>query len=184
MNIPLGVYTVTTGQEGNEPISEDIDVKALLTVSTDLSKEFAEQASRYAWIAMIAAKTDAIYTDARRELAVAEAHANIEVRRSLTRDEEKITEKRVDAEVLMTKMYIEASEYELACREQFLIMKALCTALEQRAQMLSQLGAHMRAESDMTGMLIRDTKYKLRTLRAIHDNVPVASKMDPEDIPF
>ena len=159
-DITLGKYEVTTG---NGKVVLDLD--DLIKVTRDLSEEFTRQPTVYAYVAMLAAQAETIHTEAKRLMDIAESQAQIDVRKTLLRDDERATDKRVEAEARMTKMYNEANEYELACREQYFILKAITTALEQRAQMLSQLGAHLRSEADMTGMLVSDVKKKLRMAR-------------------
>lgn len=162
-DIILGTLEVTTG-DGKVML----DLDDLIKVTRDLSEEFTRQPTVYAYVAMLSAKAETIHTEAKRLLDTAESKAQIEARKTLSRDsDERVTDKRVEAEARMTKMYNEANEYELACREQYFILKAITTALEQRAQMLSQLGAHLRSEADMTGMLVSDVKKKLRMARQV-----------------
>jgi len=144
----------------------DIDLDAILPISQeDLSGEFTRQASSYAYIAMVAAQTKAIWVDAKRDLEKARASASREVRRSMRLDGIKSTEAVIVEEVEATKAYRTASDYEITCQTQYLTMEAVCRAMEQRAQMLQSLGAHLRSERDQLDMHIIEAKDKLRALR-------------------
>jgi hypothetical protein len=71
----------------------------------------------------------------------------------------------VSNRVILHDDVVEAEEIELGHRHQYLMMRALVNSMDQRAQMLISLGAHLRAEADQTGMLIRDTKAALEDIK-------------------
>lgn len=159
-DIKLGKYEVEVGQG---PVELDLD--DLFIISDDTTEEFKKQPSIYAYVAMLAARAEAVWLDAKRQLEDADAVASKKVRKMLSHSDEKVTEPLVRAEIILQEEYSKAVEYELAVHEQYLILKVLSNSLEQRAQMLISLGAQLRAEANQTGMLIKNTKDKLDEIR-------------------
>ena len=156
MKIELGTIDIDVGDGEVE-----LDLDVIIPIQDNLSAEFSEQPSMYAYIAMLAARAEACWLTGKRELENAKAQTDQEVRRDLASGGEKFTEAKVAAEIEMRRGYRDAVQYELVVHEQHLIMRALEQTMAQRAQMLISLGAHLRAEAEQTGMLIKDAKAKL-----------------------
>lgn len=165
MNITpvLGKLTIDMGTEEPEEVTLDLDV--FIPINDNLSEEFSRQPSLYAYLAMLAAQTEALYQAAKTETERVKARADKNVREEALEDNEKITEPAVAKRIILKDSVQEAEEDEANYRFQHLMMKAIVTAMEQRAQMLISLGAHLRAEADQTGMLIKDTRSRLDSLR-------------------
>lgn len=142
----------------------ELPLEQIIPISGDLSEEFTRQPSLYAYVATLAARVEAEWLDSKTSRERVYASTDKEVRKDLRLSEIKATEPLVKAEVLLRRGYVEAQDYEIECREQFLIMQAIVRTLDMRAQMLISLGAHLRAEAEQTGMLIKDTKKKLRDI--------------------
>jgi len=157
----------------------ELDLDELIPISEDLNMEFSDQAALYAYIAMLAAQAEAVWLDSKRDLDEVYAVTDKAVRQDFVANNERVTEGKVAAEIKIRKGYSNAVDEELFCHEQFLIMRALERAMSQRAQMLISLGAHLRAEAEQTGMLIRDTKKEIDRLRKHKRNGSVE-----RDIPF
>lgn len=157
-NISLGKLTVELGED------EEIELNAdeLLVIGADLSMEFTRQASSYAYVAMLAARADGIWQETKRDLDEVYAKTDREVRRDFLTSGDKITEDKVKQGVRLRRGYIEAAMEELFYREQHLVMKALERSMDMRSSMLISLGAHLRAEAQATGMVIKDFKETLR----------------------
>lgn len=155
----LGLYVLYLG---NDKIELDLD--NMVPIGDDLSVEFTQQPSLYAYIATLAARAEAEWGDAKNALARMGAQTDKEVRRDLAMSNEKVTEGKVEAEVELRRGYQEAADFELECREQYLVMRALTRTFDMRAQMLISLGAHLRAESEQTGMLVAETKARLNDI--------------------
>lgn len=179
MEISLGTYDVILAEHGLPEVQLDLD--ELIPISSDLNQEFIEQPSLYAHIAMLAAQAEAFWIDAKRHQEGVYAETDKEVRLDLLRDDEKITEGKVSAGVKLRRGYIEAQNYELDCREQYLIMRALERTMDMRAQMLISLGAHLRAEAQQTDMLIKQTK---ENMTSAHKKVSKARAKKGETPPF
>ncbi len=162
MSVLLENITIDVGDD--EEI--ELALNDLVPISIeDLSQEFTDQPSLYAYIAMLSARAEGCWIDAKTHLERVYATSDKAVRRNLLSGDAKVTEAMVKAGVIGCDDYQEAQEYELTCHEQYLIMKGLTKAMDQRAQMLISLGAHLRAEADQTGMLIRDTKAMMDTIK-------------------
>lgn len=149
-------------------IGEDeivLDLDNLIPVGEDLGTEFSNQASKYAYVAMLAAQTESLYNGAKRGLERTKARIDKEVREKARLHDEKVTETVVFNRVLMSDEVEEAEDVESSYRYQYLMLRAVTSAMEMRAQMLISLGAHLRAESEQTGMLIKDTKAKLEEIK-------------------
>lgn len=157
----LGVVTVNTitGEE------EVLILDKIVPIGDDLSTEFGRQPSLYAYVAMISAQVESMWLQAKRQTARVKAEADKRVRDKARALDEKVTETIVSNRVLMDDEVEEAEETELAYHYQYLLMKAIVASMDQRAQMLISLGAHLRSEAEQTGMLIRDTKARLDEAR-------------------
>ena len=146
----------------------DLDLQSILPVDEDsLSREFANQASLYAYIAMLSARAEAMNLDARDTKDRIYAQMDKRARLSLKERRESFTEAKVKAVVLTSVDYQDACDYLISCRETMLMLKSLVTAMEQRASMLQSLGAHVRHEAEQTGMIIRDARAKLEATRKV-----------------
>jgi len=146
----------------------DIDLQTILPVDeNNLSEEFANQASLYAYVAMLSARAEATNLDARDAKERVYAQMDKRMRLNFKAHRESVTEAKVKAAVLTSTQYQDACEYLINCRETMLTLKALVTAMEQRASMLQSLGAHVRHEAEQTGMVIREAKIKLEAARRV-----------------
>lgn len=160
MKVELGVVEIDLG---NDKIELELDT--IIPIGEDVSTEFRDQASLFAYIAMLAADAESLWRESKRLVEEVYAETDAIVREEYDNRGERTTEKRVEAEVQMRKGYREAIRFELNCHQQYLTMRVLQQALEMRANMLISLGAHLREEAKQTGMLIKDTKDRLDELR-------------------
>jgi len=162
---------------GDEEI--ELDLGAMVPIADDLSAEFSQQPSLYAYIAVLAARCEAAWYDAKRNTEEVRAETDKIVRDEFDSIGAKTTEAKINAEILTRKGYKEALDLEAECYQDYLIMRALTRTFDMRAQMLISLGAQLRAEAGQTGMLIRDTKQRLREISSAR-----VSKTVDTDIPF
>lgn len=160
----LGKLKIDLGEAGEEVL----DLDNIVPIAGDLSEEFSRQPSLYAYIAMMAANAEALYGAAKAGTERTKARTDRDIRKRAKAIDEKVTENVVFNRVLMDDDVEEAEETEMAYRYQYLVLKALTNAMDQRAQMLISLGAHLRAEAEQTGMLVRETKSKLDELKRQH----------------
>ncbi len=145
----------------------DIDLNKYVPIDPDrLIDEFAKQPAAYAYLATLSAQVEAEYLDAKRTAERVYAETDSNVRGLLTSQGTKFTESGVKALIEQSESYRAAVDNETQARAQMLVLKAIITAMEQRAQMLISLGAHLRMEADMTGMSIKSVREKLDELKA------------------
>jgi len=125
----------------------------------DLDREYREQSALYAYFITKTSEADDLHAQAvtNKELVYAQAD---EYFRSKFRDLGiKVTEKGVESSIIQDEEYGEALDKERKTKLQHTILKGIVRAMEQRANMLISLGAHRRAELDMTNMTINRTKH-------------------------
>jgi hypothetical protein len=159
----LGQVSIVVGDD------EDIlELDKIVPIGDDLSEEFSRQPSLYAYVAMLSAQAESAWGTSKQETERTKARIDKVVRDRARQNDEKVTESVVYNRVLMNDEVKEAEETEAAYRYQFLVMKAIVQSMDQRAQMLISLGAHLRAEAEQTGMIIKDTKARLDAIKAIH----------------
>lgn len=146
----------------NQTITLNLD--ELIPIGDDVSREFREQPSTYAYISMLASDAESLWREAKRLMDEVYAETDRAVREELRHSDERITEKKVEMEVETRRGYREAVRFEMDCHSQYLIMRVLQDAMEMRADMLISLGAHERAEAKQTGMAIK-VKERLNELK-------------------
>jgi hypothetical protein len=156
----LGMLAISFGED-----EEILKLDEIVPIGQDLSDEFSRQPSLYAYVAMIAAQTESMWMEAKQETERVKARTDKQVRQLANATGEKITETMVSNRVILHDDVIAVEEEELSQRLQYMLMKAIVNSMEQRAQMLISLGAHLRAEADQTGMLIKDTKAALEAIK-------------------
>lgn len=127
---------------------------------TNLTQEFMRQAALYAYFSTLLSTADmkANSVDLMKDQAYAEA--DLYYREDADKNGRKITEPQVKSTVTIDEAYAKACERDIQMRYDVSILKSIVKALEQRAEMLISLGAHLRHEADMTGMNIRETAFE------------------------
>lgn len=137
-----------------------VSIKDLLEIDqTAMADEFANQAARYAYFAVLEAEASYQLSEAERRLKVAEADAFISYKHSeeyIPPGSRTVTDELarqlvdLDGKVRAIKETMSNADYE------YRLMRALATAFHQRADMLQSLGVMLRAEMDMTGMAVKE----------------------------
>lgn len=131
---------------------------------TNLSHEMAQQASVYGYFTVLATIAEDVASKASFEVSVDEAGADLNYRDSA--GEKKLTEGAIRAMVTSDEKHIQKCEVELLTKYDHKLLKAIVSALDQRASMLVSLGAWMRHEYDQTSM-----NTKTRQMESAVDNV-------------
>jgi hypothetical protein len=143
----LGTITINAGA-GDVEINLD---EYLLVDENNLAVEFARHSAKYAYLAILCAGAEASYIAAKEAVSRAEKQGLLDAKTSGI----KVTD--TVAEAMAELSCSELRDYEVACRAQYLLMKAVVDAMSSRKDMLISLGAHLRAEQDTTGMTVRHT---------------------------
>lgn len=138
---------------------KEIDLENVFHVEeADLSREFMQQASMYAYFAV--AQVDAEYNANTVELDKdqEEARADAEFRTQLEITGKKYTEAVVRGLIVVDESVSEKAQKLNDARYQQKLLKAICSALEMRAQMLQSLGSHLRHEYEQTGLTTKESQ--------------------------
>ena len=137
-----------------------ISTKGLTDIDqADLSNEFATQAARYAYFAVICAEARANRDTAEAFMKRDHAEAFVFYKGSdehIPDGSRTVTDGLANMLVAQDVDCIRTKNAHIEAERQFRIMDALVKTLEQRANMLISLGAQLRSEADMTGMIIKD----------------------------
>lgn len=127
----------------------------------DLPNEFAAQAALYAYFAVLAAEAEAAYDKAVDERKDMEAAAYMYYKNdtdSIPSGSRSVSDGTADKLVQTDEEVQEAYDYELASKRDWKILRAMADSLKMRADMLQSIGAHLRHEYDMTGMVTRERR--------------------------
>ena len=142
-------------------VPEEVSVNELLSIDgTDLPNEYACQAARFAYYAVLAAHAERVWLNAVRLRKAAEAEAFVYFKSS-TEDIPKGS--RTVSDSLANSLVADDIDVrkwrrkEVDAQYQWHMMRDLTRAFEQRANMLQSLGANLRHEQDMTGRVVRET---------------------------
>lgn len=139
----------------------------LLSINPDnLSEEFATHANRFAFISALTAKAEALFVEAKQAREETYADVELQWRDELAKmPDVKVTEGLIKSSVLLDDKYTATVSAENAAQRDWKILRALADGLRERGSMLVSLGAHMRAEMEMTNASILAAKDKLRGVR-------------------
>lgn len=139
---------------------KEISVKELLEIDeADLSTEFAAQAARYAYFAVLEAQAERKLLDATEARKIEEATAFAYYKsdsESIPAGSKSVTDGYANQLVRLDEDCIEAKRLEIDLQHDYKIMRAISAAFHMRADMLRSLGAALRHEQDMTGMATRE----------------------------
>jgi hypothetical protein len=140
---------------------KSIDVGELFDIDeNNLTKEFAHQASLYAYFGNLAAEAEReigiAAIDKDQEMAILDAN----LRKKHEVRDEKYTETMIRNEILTNEKYLALMDDEGEAKYDFKVIKSIVSALEMRAQMLISIGSHIRHEMDMEGMNIKDRAFQ------------------------
>lgn len=148
-----------------------LSVSDLLEVDeANLSDEFATQASRFAYFAVLAAQAEHKWLMAKKNtkeiqadafLAAKEDHENIPV------GGKTVSDALAESLALLDEEHAKAQEEELKALRAYKVVRAITDAFEQRMHMLQSLGASIRDEQQMTGMAVKDINPSDKLRRAI-----------------
>lgn len=133
-----------------------IHSKELLDINeADLSTEYAAQASRFAYVAVLAAEAKALWAEAERRRKDEEALAFAEYKNNpanIPDGSRSVTDGFAGQLVQADETCNELRKEENEAERKYRVLSALSDALEMRASMLITLGADLRAERDQTGL--------------------------------
>jgi len=151
---------------------KEVDVGDLLSIDeTDLSSEYAAQAARFAYVAVLKAQAKREWGEAERARKENEANAFVDYKSDMTQIPEgskTITDGFAKQLVDSDPEVNDLKKQEIQAEYGYRVLEALSDALSQRAQMLISLGADLRQEMDQTSMHLNespDERLKERMMR-------------------
>ena len=151
---------------------KEVDVGDLLSIDeTDLSSEYAAQAARFAYVAVLKAQAKREWGEAERARKENEANAFVDYKSDTTQIPEgskTITDGFAKQLVDSDPEVNDLKKQEIQAEYGYRVLEALSDALSQRAQMLISLGADLRQEMDQTSMHLNesaDERLKERMMR-------------------
>lgn len=117
----------------------------------DLNAEFSRQAALLAWWGVLAENAQAVFRKTEIEYDLFVARSNVGVRENLVASGQKVTEALVDRLVDMDPDHVAMKEKLSEVKHRAELLRIAFRAVEEKGRMLQSLGAHRRAEMDMTG---------------------------------
>ena len=134
--------------------SKSIDLKKKYQKEIRFSKEtihddLMQQASKYAFYAIMAELAEEAYDDAKLELELLEATLDEHYRNEFLKSGDKITEKKLEKVVALNKSRIESAKNKIQARKNRNILKALTEAMRHRKEAVIALASNYRAEMDV-----------------------------------
>lgn len=133
-----------------------VEVRGLTDIDeANLNNEFAAQASRFAYIAVLCAEARAIRDTAEHSMDREEADAFIHYKNSeehVPHGSRTVTDGLAAKLVDMDEEVLRVRSVYRDAERHFRLLEAMTRALAQRADMLQSLGAQLRQEADMTNM--------------------------------
>lgn len=143
----------------NQPISalpNNKSYSALLIIDKDdISSEYSSHAAWLGYIAVLTAEAEADYEKAKLDLDTLHAEKDTQARREFNLKNIKFTENMVNSWVNLDDEYIQAGERRIETLKAFKTLRAIEMAMKEKGQMLISLGATMRQEYDVTGLVSR-----------------------------
>lgn len=138
-----------------------VDPREIKIDESGLVKEFTQQASKYAYIAVLASLAENDVKRAKISLKHEEAAANVRARSDLTLEGGKVTEKAVEARAIIDDGVKEIQKSLLDAEATHGLLKALEASYRMRADMMVSLGTRMRMEMEQTGMNMKGSTEEL-----------------------
>jgi len=134
-----------------------INLSKILEIhEAELTEHFAEQASIFGYFAIQLAEADRLLGIAKMNAEQEAASADAYCREGYRVNDEKYTEAVIRGDVLLDEHYQKALDEQRQAKYNMDVLKSVVNALKMKADMLISMGAHLRQEYDMTGMVIRE----------------------------
>lgn len=142
------------------------DVRGKLEIQVEnLTEEFANQASEYAYFAFLEEESKADRDELKLRIELYEARLAKRIRKKHNASDGKLTDKAVEHAIHRDEKWKFLSKDLIAANYKTRILTASIKASDQRCQMLISLGAHLRKEQDGTSIITLKKKAKKRMRR-------------------
>lgn len=141
LNLDMQLSLEVAGKEFKGNLREIVKI-----VESDLTNEFIRQPSLYAWFATLLEYASAEVETQKMNLSILRANLDAEKRKELGQLSKKPTENMINSAIEVDDKYKDAQVNLIETRRQYGILKGIVRALEQRKDMLIQVGSTKRQE--------------------------------------
>ena len=146
LNLDMQLSLEVAGKEFKGNLRDVVQIK-----EADLSEEFVKQPSLYAWFATLCEFASAEVETQKMNLSILRANLDGEKRVELADSGKKATETMVNSAITVDPKHQGAETALIESKRQYGILKGIVKALEQRKDMLIQIGSTKRQELSLDG---------------------------------
>ena len=141
LNLDMQLSLEVAGKEFKGNLRDIVQIK-----ESDLTEEFIKQPSLYAWFATLCEYASAEVETQKMNLSILSANLDAEKRTALANSIKKPTESMVSSAIAVDPRHMDAETALIEAKRQYGILKGIVKALEQRKDMLIQVGSTKRQE--------------------------------------
>ena len=145
MNLDMQLSLQVAGKEFEGNLRDIVKINEAI-----LTDEFIKQPSLYAWFATLLEYASAEMETQKMNLSILRANLDAEKRTVLVNEGKKATESMVESAIEVDERAIQAQKNLIESSRQYGILRAIVRALEQRKDMLIQVGSMKRQEMVLT----------------------------------
>lgn len=140
--------------------TKEYSLADIFSINQDnLVEEFAQQASTYAYFAALQVSADSNSDMTKLGLEQERAAADESIRASMEKDGKKYTEAVVKSQVDLDEEVSKLATARLGFEYDAKLLKAICNALEMRANMLVAIGSQLRHEMGQIDLHNREKQF-------------------------
>lgn len=113
-----------------------------------INENLVDQPSLFAWYAVLQEMAEDVYSHAKMEFEISEAHLDAQYRKEAADKEEKIMEKQILSKIVLNDTHIALRNAMMTARKNVGILKAIKESFAHRKDMLISLASNLRAQMD------------------------------------
>ena len=155
LNLDMQLSLEVAGKEFKGNLREIVKIS-----EADLTEEFIKQPSLYAWFATLCEFASAEVETKKMNLSILYANLDAEKRAEFAVSAKKVTEAVISGAVETDARHIDAKTSLIEAGRQYGILKGIVKALEQRKDMLIQVGSTKRQEMSLSDFQINLDKVR------------------------
>ena len=155
LNLDMQLSLEVAGKEFKGNLRDIVRIK-----EADLTEEFVKQPSLYAWFATLCEYASAEVETQKMNLSILHANLDAEKRTELASSGKKPTESMVSSAIIIDPKHQGAETALIEAKRQYGILKGIVKALEQRKDMLIQVGSTKRQELSLNDFGINLEKVR------------------------
>jgi hypothetical protein len=155
LNLDMQLSLEVAGKDFKGNLRDIVQIK-----EADLNEEFIKQPSLYAWFATLCEFASAEVETQKMTLSILRANLDAEKRTELAESGKKPTENMVNSAIIIDPKHQGAETALIEAKRQYGILKGIVKALEQRKDMLIQVGSTKRQELSLNDFGINLDKVR------------------------